>query len=464
MIAAASPLAEALLWRSHQTLRDHIIAEYNAYVPAVTAYLREARSLIHVSFDNWTSTGGHSGDNTAAIGVNDTSVGYFVLNNASNNDTAVESLAEEFNFTASERRLRCCCHILNLGAQLVIWGKDRSAYENDAAHLDDEEKYMDEWRKYGPIGVLFDVIASICTPQTRQLLERLQRDEAEAIGVTANIRQLVKPVKTRWNSYFDTFVRAAELHGPIDSYIEFKLRSTVPQQHHYDAGRTASSCLLRSRDYVREGGLSGKDWATITEYIQLLEPFAEATRLLEGRGRHGRHGAIWEVLVTFEWLLDQLEALKDRLKDLAEYYEKFDNAPVYYAATVLHPRYKNHLAALWKVPNTHITARDGVHYRDGWLDNNHRAFLRMWQERSNAAVDVADAITPPQKKPRLGLSASRSAFLQSSIETNLRQVEASLKEDEYEIWRRQPALAEEDRLSLNPLLYWESVARQFPVL
>ncbi|KAA8623809.1 hypothetical protein PtrV1_05115 [Pyrenophora tritici-repentis] len=246
MIAAASPLAEALLWRSHQTLRNHIIAEYNAYVPAVAAYLREARSLIHVSFDNWTSTGGQyaftglcvhylngdgklvdhllglpelhgarTGNNIASVaatilrlfGVNNTSVGYF-----------------EFNFTASERRLRCCCHILNLGAQLVIWGKDRSAYENDAAHINDEEKYIDEWRKYGPIGVLFDVIASICTPQTRQLLERLQRDEAEAIGVIANIRQLVKPVKTRWNSYFDTFVRAAELHGPIDSYIEFKLK------------------------------------------------------------------------------------------------------------------------------------------------------------------------------------------------------------------------------------------------
>jgi hypothetical protein len=38
--------------------------------------------------------------------------------------------------------------------------------------------------------------------------------------------------------------------------------------------------------------------------------------LLEGRGKHGRHRAIWEVLVTFEWLLDELEALKDRLKDV----------------------------------------------------------------------------------------------------------------------------------------------------
>jgi hypothetical protein len=87
-----------------------------------------------------------------------------VLNNASNNDTAVKSLAEEFSFIASERRLRCCCHILNLGAQLVVWGKDRSAYKNNAAYLKDEEKYIDEWRKYGPISVLFDVIASICTP------------------------------------------------------------------------------------------------------------------------------------------------------------------------------------------------------------------------------------------------------------------------------------------------------------
>ena len=527
MIAAVSPLAEALLWRSHQTLRDHIIAEYNAYIPAVANYLREARSLIHVSFDNWTSTGGqyaftglcvhylnsegklvdhllglpelhgaHTGSNIAAVattilrlfGIDNKSVGYFVLDNASNNDTAVESLAEEFGFIASERRLRCCCHILNLGAQLVIWGKDSSAYENDAAHLEDEEKYMDEWRKHGPIGVLFDVIASICTPQTRKLLERLQREEAESLGVTPHIRQLVKPVKTRWNSYFSTFVRATELHGPIDSYIESKIEehsaATAPSRRRKNREQLPAA---QPRLYIREGGLSGKDWATIAEYIRLLEPFAEATKLLEGRGQHGRHGAIWEVLVTFEWLLDQLEALKDRLKDvnyedpdapedhlitnvnlahskLAEYYAKFDDAPVYYTATILHPHYKHHLSALWKVPDTHVTARDGVHYRDGWLDNNHRAFLRMWQGRKDAAAIPAQVVVPPRKKSRLGLSTSRSAFLQSSIEQSIQQVKASLAEDEYEIWKRQPALAEEDRLSLHPLLYWESVAGQFPIL
>ncbi|KAI2485539.1 hypothetical protein Ptr902_04479 [Pyrenophora tritici-repentis] len=312
-------------------------------------------------------------------------VGYFVLNNASNNDTAVESLAEEFNFTTSERRLRCCCHILNLGAQLVIWGKDRSAYENDAAHLNDEEKYIDKWRKYGPIRVLFDVIASICTPQTRQLLERLQRDEAEAIG----------------NSYFDTFVRAAELHSPIDSYIKFKLKE-----------HSAATALSRRRKNC--------------ELLPAAQPrlYLEALKDRLKDINYGDPDAPEDYLVTHVNLAHS---------KLAEYYKKFDNAPVYYAATILYPHYKNHLAALWKVPNTYITARDGVHYRDGWLDNNHRAFLRMWQERSNAAVDVADAVTPPQKKPRLGLLSSRSAFLQSSTETNLRQVEAGLREDEYEI-------------------------------
>jgi hypothetical protein len=37
-------------------------------------------------------------------------------------------------------------------------------------------------------------------------------------------------------------------------------------------------------------------------------------------------------------------------------------------------------------------------------------------------------------------------------------------ENEYKIWKRQPTLAEEDWLFLNPLLYWESVAGQLPIL
>jgi hypothetical protein len=50
--------------------------------------------------------------------------------------------------------------------------------------------------------------------------------------------------------------------------------------------------------------------------MKLLAPFAEATKLLERRGKHGRHGAICGALITFEWPLDEFEALKDYLKEV----------------------------------------------------------------------------------------------------------------------------------------------------
>jgi hypothetical protein len=295
-------------------------------------------------------------------------------------------------------------------------------------------------------------------------------------------------VKTRWNSYFDTFVRATELHGPIDSYIELKIQehnvATAPTRRRRNREQLLEQ---QPRLFIREGGLTAKDWPTINEYIALLGPFAEATRLLEGRGGRGRHGAIWEVLITFEWLLNQLEAQKDRLKDIdyndpdapedhlvtnvnlahtkiAEYHARFDDAPVYYTATILHPHYKHHLEALWKVPDTYNEARDGPHYCAGWLTSNHRAFLSMWQDRKNAAVFAAGAATtPPLKKPRVGLSSSRSAFLQSSMKLAMKQVEASL-EDEYEVWRRQPVLDEDDPLAVDPIQYWQLHVHKYPVL
>jgi hypothetical protein len=87
--------------------------------------------------------GQHSGVNIASVvattltnfGVDKDLVGYFVLDDAFNNDTAVASLADLYSFETAERRLRCCCHILNLSAQVVIWGRDREAYENSGGNL-----------------------------------------------------------------------------------------------------------------------------------------------------------------------------------------------------------------------------------------------------------------------------------------------------------------------------------------
>ena len=65
---------------------------------------------------------------------------------------------------------------------------------------------------------------------------------------------------------------------------------------------------------MQEGGLTTSAWATIVEYEKLLQPFAETTKVLEGRGAKRSHGALWEVLVIFEYLLNALERLKDDVK------------------------------------------------------------------------------------------------------------------------------------------------------
>jgi hypothetical protein len=59
---------------------------------------------------------------------------------------------------------------------------------------------------------------------------------------------------------------------------------------------------------MRSPGLSAADWAVITEYQDCLEPLKLATEKLEGRGKAGKYGAIYEVIPVFEYVLAQLEA------------------------------------------------------------------------------------------------------------------------------------------------------------
>jgi hypothetical protein len=98
---------------------------------------------------------------------------------------------------------------------------------------------MQDWRKYGPIGVLFDIIASICTHQTRQLLQRLQQEQADALREPVKLKDLVKPVKTRWNSYYAAFARAVELKIDENRYAEV----TARRARRPDARKPAVSIL-----------------------------------------------------------------------------------------------------------------------------------------------------------------------------------------------------------------------------
>jgi hypothetical protein len=97
--------------------------------------------------------------------INAQTVGYFVLDNASNNDLAVAAISQKLGFSASDCRHRCGPHTLNLVSQRLLWGRDEDAYNNDKLELADETEFMGKWRRNGPLGVLLSVINYIKTPQ-----------------------------------------------------------------------------------------------------------------------------------------------------------------------------------------------------------------------------------------------------------------------------------------------------------
>lgn len=111
-------------------------------------------------------------------------LGNFTLDNASNNDTALEELAARLldigiDFVVNEHRLRCFGHVLNLSVQAFMWGKDTEAFGNEEQGFVDlsiELSALRNWRSKGPLGKLHNVLVHIRrTSQSRdRFLERLQ--------------------------------------------------------------------------------------------------------------------------------------------------------------------------------------------------------------------------------------------------------------------------------------------------
>ena len=56
------------------------------------------------------------------FGIKNDNLSYFVLNNATNNDTTLIELTKSIDFDPLERRLRCIGYILNLIAEQYLFG------------------------------------------------------------------------------------------------------------------------------------------------------------------------------------------------------------------------------------------------------------------------------------------------------------------------------------------------------
>jgi len=208
----------AKLIPGRHTIRKWVINEFLKQKKSLRKELRCARSSIHLSFDLWTSPnchaiiaicahyvdqngalqtklialrrveGEHSGENQAAIvlkvikeyGIRK-KIGYFMLDNASSNDTCVDCILRKLypNMTEKQRksrRLRCLGHVVNLIAQAFLLGtkSDEALEELELAYLrKDYDKIAAFWRRRGALGRLHNVVRYIrMTPQRRSEFRR----------------------------------------------------------------------------------------------------------------------------------------------------------------------------------------------------------------------------------------------------------------------------------------------------
>lgn len=222
MIEEIAPALAVYIEPSGNTVRQWIVDRFQEKRIAVKEELHTSLSKIHLSFDLWTAEnslaiigvvahylskdlesrtrliamrsieGPHTGANQAQViaeVIEDYEIrdqlGYFVTDNAGNNDTAIDSLCDSLGLEAESRRLRCLGHIINLAVKAFLYGKNAESFEVEMSDLDlkklEQKHYLEllaTWRKKGPVGKLHNIVIWIRrTPQRRQTFRNIEMKE-----------------------------------------------------------------------------------------------------------------------------------------------------------------------------------------------------------------------------------------------------------------------------------------------
>lgn len=369
----------AYLPRAASTIRTWILEEYAERKEALNSELYEALSDIHISFDGWSSPnsysiisvnahfidkggkrrterlafrrmlGEHTGNNIAAAllaVITEWSirgrVGYFMADNAANNDVAIDAVLRAVYPKMPEkqrkaRRLRCLGHITNLIAKAMLLGKGGG---KAMAELDRNtekgafEKVESFWRNRGAIGRLHNIIKWIrASTQRLEAFEGVRCSGAEA--VMFNDLRLIQDNSTRWNSFYYMLSRAWSLRERITEFCR----------------------LHRTEKTIRDNTLTPNDWDQIDRLHNALHVFELTTMTTQGNQKH-----LYDWYPTLQFTLDYTSKFSTEFKEEAELDERFgylsaccdhawqkaekywkltDDTPLVYAAVVLNPTLKH---------------------------------------------------------------------------------------------------------------------------
>lgn len=260
----------------------------------------------------WRFRGPHTGTNQAAhfwevaedFHITQ-KIGYFTLDNASNNDSALSEIAPfllniGIVFDPIKHRLRCFGHVINLVVKSFLWGTDVNAFQQelDKDHepdtgQDQELQDVIEWRKRGPMGKLHNICVWICrTPQRRDAFE--QKAQQQVHNLTNATVPIVGCI-TRWGGDYDSLKRAFLLRDPIEEFVASAIRN--------DTGEMDSGILhaLSLDELTRD------DWDELRSILHILEPSKAWSLRLQGKRRNG---SLYDIFPAMDELLSHLETAK----------------------------------------------------------------------------------------------------------------------------------------------------------
>ncbi|KAK6854901.1 hypothetical protein PG995_009089 [Apiospora arundinis] len=270
---------------------------------------------------------------------------------------------------------------------------------------------------------------------------------------------------TRWNSSEAMMERGYMLRNALDSLVQ----AEVTEWNQYVARRTQNGTKpmprkSRKKPAIVDDKMAAEDWSVIAEYLAILKPLKIATKRLEGRPQEGKFGAVWEVLLTMEWLLKHLEEAKLQHKrdeepylrigcklgwmKLDQYYSHTEDSPAYLAALVLHPAFR------WS------TVESQWADQPDWLVRGKKAVQELWEEYRNLFVEQ-DAL--PEQPTVVRKTTDLDDFMASIRKLSIQPAPSpSAMRDEYAEWiaTSDPG----DCLVDDPIQYWLLRRRQYPRL
>ncbi|KAF6528329.1 hypothetical protein HZS61_008631 [Fusarium oxysporum f. sp. conglutinans] len=516
---------------SATSIRRKIVASYEQHKTKVMEVLQSSPGLIHVSFDGWRSgnrhalygimcffqdeknkprkivlgvpevSTRHSGTNIAAevleiidsYGIKN-KIGYFTLDNAENNDSAMAVIGGELGFDGRKRRGRCFGHILNLSAKALLFGSNPEAFENQlsgAAALSETEH--DLWRRRGPVGKLHNLVVDIDRSDVLSYLLRgvQQADMDQSIDPRVRARKplnIVVDNDTRWLSQLYMIRRAIKLRPYLDVMI-LKHKQAWEQDNRSKRTGLMRRSAVQPRICLSENQLSNKDWDVLEHLATILGFYEVTVKTLEGdgiqrkrkRGWVGSYGNIWDVIQGFEFLMAKLEEYKAFAADypdpehfrininlgwqkLNKYYTILDETPIYYVALALHPAYR------WGWFEEHW----GKH--PDWIATAKEMVQDVWEtEYRNLEVVLSPGNEPVAKRRRKYQNAFEEYCEQSRYEpssrlstpttTPARMRSSATPEsprDEYEAWQQSWVPTDTD--IRDPIAYWQDNRAQYPRL